>query len=332
MLGIMPMVQSSPIWQLHQLLDWQAIDNQLVGLYKREQTHAGGPEPYHPLSMFKLMLLGQWHNLSDEKLEHALTVRIDFMAFTGFEPDDKGFPDASTICRFRNRLVQAQLDTQLLHHINKQLQHCGLKVQGCEGAIVDATIIASAARPKQEIQVNPQGAHIKHSADPDATWVKKGKKAYFGYRGYAVAETEDGYIEHIHMAPANESEVTKLTSVVDTLPQKPKAILADKGFASKANRHWLQEQGIEDCIQHKASRGKPLHPLYKAINKCIGKLRYKVEQGFGTMKRQFGLSRARYFTTAKVQAQMCWAALGMNLLKAHNKLKQMQLSQGVGAP
>uniref|UniRef100_UPI000373807E transposase n=1 Tax=Brachymonas chironomi TaxID=491919 RepID=UPI000373807E len=55
------------------------------------------------------------------------------------------------------------------------------------------------------------------------------------------------------------------------------------------------------------------------------------EQAFGTMKRRFNLARARYFGAAKVQAQMCWAALGMNLLKAHRKLKAMELA-GVGAP
>ena len=49
------------------------------------------------------------------------------------------------------------------------------------------------------------------------------------------------------------------------------------------------------------------------------------------MKRRFHLGRARYFGTAKVQAQMCWAALGMNLLKAHRKLKAMELA-GAGAP
>ncbi len=49
------------------------------------------------------------------------------------------------------------------------------------------------------------------------------------------------------------------------------------------------------------------------------------------MKRRFHLARARYFGTAKVQAQMCWAALGMNLLKAHRKLKSMEFA-GVGAP
>lgn len=57
--------------------------------------------------MFKLMLLGQWHNLSDPQLEQALKMRVDFMVFTGFEPAAGGMRDATTICRFRNRLVTA---------------------------------------------------------------------------------------------------------------------------------------------------------------------------------------------------------------------------------
>ncbi|MDO5289049.1 MAG: transposase [Pseudomonadota bacterium] len=55
------------------------------------------------------------------------------------------------------------------------------------------------------------------------------------------------------------------------------------------------------------------------------------EQVFGTMKRRFHLNRARYFGAAKVQAQRDKAALGMNLLKAHRTLKNMEMA-GVGSP
>jgi IS5 family transposase len=278
MQGIMPLVKASPVWQLHELLDWQAIERKLVGLYQREASQAGGPIPYSALSMFKLMLLGQWHNLSDPQLEHTVKVRVDFMAFTGFEPDGQGFPDATTICRYRNRLVKAKLDTALLHLINTQLQTQGLKVQHSQGAILDATLITSAARPKQWLEasdlVEPspdsapdsapersspkpnQSTHtLKQSADPDATWVKKGKKSYFGYRGYAIVEADDGYVEHVMMRPANESETHHLAQTVSESPNKAVELLADKGFASKANRDWLQTQGIGDFIQHKKVKG-----------------------------------------------------------------------------
>lgn len=47
---------------------------------KREASRAGGQEPINPLIMFKAILLGQWHSLSDPKQEEALRVRIDFMS------------------------------------------------------------------------------------------------------------------------------------------------------------------------------------------------------------------------------------------------------------
>ena len=198
MIEAQPLVKDTQTMKLHQLLDWKEIDRQLVGLYKREFSHGGGPEPFAPLGMFKLMLLGQWHGLSDTELERALRVRVDFMVFTGFEPGEVGFPDATTICRFRNRLVKAKLDQRLLRKINGQLERAGLKVQGATGALIDATIIQSAARPNNHIELDEdEEPHSVSSADADATWVKKSGQAFYGYRGYASVNSEDGYVDHV---------------------------------------------------------------------------------------------------------------------------------------
>ena len=35
--------------------------------------------------MFKAVLLGQWHSLSDPELEHSLITRIDFNLFCRFD-------------------------------------------------------------------------------------------------------------------------------------------------------------------------------------------------------------------------------------------------------
>ena len=86
LLGVLPQVQETPTMKLHALLDWNDISHKLKGLYRREETQGGGPRLYDPLSMFKAMLLGQWHGLSDTQLEQALKMRIDFMVFTGFDP------------------------------------------------------------------------------------------------------------------------------------------------------------------------------------------------------------------------------------------------------
>ena len=58
----------------------------------------------------------------------------------------------------------------------------------------------------------------------------------------------------------------------------------------------------------------------KRFNKLISKQRFRVEGCFGTMKRLFGLHRARYFGVAKTHAQLVMAAISQNLLKAANKI------------
>ena len=160
MLGALAQVKNTVSVRLNELLDWSQITAQLKNLYKRDISGKGGQEPYAPLSMFKLVLLGQWHNLSDEALEQALHVRLDFMVFTGFEMGEE-MPDSSTICRFRNRLVTAKLNIKLLEEINRQLEDLGLMVKGAQAALVDATIIPSAARPRQHIEASAEITNVE---------------------------------------------------------------------------------------------------------------------------------------------------------------------------
>ncbi len=322
--GALEQVKSSPTMKLHELIDWGRIDTKLVGLYKREKSHGGGPIPYEPLSMFKLMLLGQWHHLSDAALEQALKVRLDFLVFCGFDLGSE-LPDHSTICRFRNRLVKARLDEPLLGEINEQLAHRGLKVNKARGAIIDASIIEAAAHPNRAVEVDASGkASVSDSADPDARWVKKGNKAFFGYRAYVAVDTEDGFIDTAMTRPANESETRQLKRVVRKLPEGVTGILADKGFASRENRAYLGRKGLADLIQYRGHHAKPLQRWQVEVNKVIAKMRWRVEQCFGTLKRRFRLDRARYFGLRRTEAQVRWVAIGFNLLKAHRKLERLQ--------
>lgn len=96
---------------------------------------------------------------------------------------------------------------------------------------------------------------------------------------------------------------------------------SDKGYHSQANLDRLKGARIKDGLQHKAARNHPLKPWQKQVNSLIALIRYKVERGFGTMKRKFGLSRARYFGVRKTEAQMAYAAINLNLLKAANNIQ-----------
>lgn len=328
--------EDNVLLKINRLINWQAFRPILTGLYQRETSNAGGQIPHDALMMFKAILLGQWHSLSDPKLEAALRVRIDFILFCGMDLLTD-MPDETTLCRFRNRLIKTGKLPLLLSEINHQLQAHQLMVKHSTGAVLDATLITSAARPREEITVevdnegqvvtyedgSQPGIHVseKQSADPDATWLKKGKKAYFGYRSYITVDQEDGYVHGVFTAPANESEVQHFEDAISAANLQAKRVLTDKGSASAANRAYLKRRQIKSGIMHKAVRNKPLSVRQKRANKLISKKRYIVEQCFGTLKRLFCISRASYFGTIKVNAQMLLKSMCFNLLKAANKIR-----------
>jgi IS5 family transposase len=296
---------------IDKLINWVPISKLLVGMHINEINPRGGPKAYDNLSMFKALLLGQWHSLSDPGLEEALRLRIDFMVFSGFEMGEE-VPDETTLCRFRNKLVERNVYERLFKEINNQLEEQGIKVKKAEAALLDATIIMSAARPRETIE--EATGEVKKSADRDATWVKKGSKSYFGYRGYAIADSEKGFIHHLLVKPAHESETRQVGLLLDEVHGK--RLLTDKGFSSMENRELVCEKGLQDGISYKASRGHPLKYSQRLFNKIVAKRRFPIEQAFGTLKRKFRMTRASYFTRVKVEAQLYWKAMCFNLNKA----------------
>jgi len=305
------------------LVDWARIGAVLKGTGLRSGL---GPQGYDPIILFKCLLLGQWHGLSDPKLEESLKVRLDFMLFAGLDLHAP-VPDETTHCRFRNALVENGVYDALLAEICHQLEMHGLKLRAAQAAIIDATLIKSAARPRSHIEgiaedraedVAPSSPpEVSLSADPDAKWVKKGGKSTLGYKGFARCD-EEGFVDKVHVTPANAGESPEFGTMIDGASAQ--RVLADKAYASKANRAALKGRH-KDGIMRKAARGRPLRASEKRFNKLISKRRFRVEQVFGTAKRLFGLDRARYFGRAKTHAQMAMTAIAANLLKAANKIK-----------
>jgi IS5 family transposase len=86
------------------LMDWSAISVLRKNGLKRSGR---GPQGYKQITLFKCLLIGQWHNLSDPKLEQGLRVRIDFRLVTGLDLQGLIGSDETTHCRFRKALVKA---------------------------------------------------------------------------------------------------------------------------------------------------------------------------------------------------------------------------------
>ena len=72
-----------PLLKLDQVIDWQPIEQYLNRQRTRYLRDHRGRPAYPLLSMFKAVLLGQWHSLSDP--EHSLITRINFNLFCRFD-------------------------------------------------------------------------------------------------------------------------------------------------------------------------------------------------------------------------------------------------------
>jgi transposase, IS5 family len=319
MLGAEDKLKGNKLMELRELIDWSAFRKKLLGIHKNDIDPQGGQKPYDHLKMLKAVLLKEWHSLSDKDMEEALRVRIDFMVFTGFDLAEN-MPDEAMICRFRNALSKKGPDKVIFGEINTQLEKHGFKLEKAAGAVIDATLIESSARPRRIINIEKDREEtgdkigIQESSDPDARWLKKGSKSYFGYKGFAVADTE-GYIQDVSVESANVPEVSKLEEMLPSISAE--TLYADKGYASEDNRKLLKDK-FKDGIMHNAARNHPLTDGQKEANKLISKIRYIIEQDFGTLKRRFDFTRASYMTRQKVVTQFRLKAICLNLLKAVN--------------
>ena len=205
------------LMEAHALIDWEELRAGLMEIYRREISLGEGQKLIDPLVMFKAVLLGQWHSLSDPKLEEALRRRTDFMNFCGISLSDEA-PDEITLCRFRNRLITSGRLAGMLAGVNAELQAHGLMIKDSHPAASNDVRAQSPAYPKQDTIDNPdttgpeanevgnkQGgipakypklvSYIKiRRPEPDATWIRRNKKKYFGYVGYVNVANEDNYI------------------------------------------------------------------------------------------------------------------------------------------
>ncbi len=161
-----------------------------------------------------------------------------------------------------------------------------------------------AKKQRQAIEVDEEGqvnGQTTPSKDCDARWTKKNGLYKLGYKQHTRTDAE-GYIEKLHITPANAHECKHLSPLLEGLP-KGTTVYADKGYDSEENRQHLEERRLQDGIMRKAHRKHPLTEAQTKRNRYLSKTRYVVEQSFGTLHRKFRYARAAYFGLSKVSAQ-----------------------------
>lgn len=288
-------------------VDWGPVAALVAG---RNGSGAGSPG-YAGLVLLRCLLLGVWHDLSDPALEKAIADRLSFRRFAGLSLHDR-VPDHSTLWRFREELTRADLMERVFAEIVRQLDARGLIVK--RGTLIDASLVAAAARPPRKAADEPGAENGAPSGDGDARWGRKGHKSVFGYKIHIGADQDHTIIRRVVLTHA---------AVTDTEPADrlicgdERAVYGDQAYYTHARHARLRAAGIKDRLMHRPNKHHPvLPPRQRRRNRLIGRIRSAVERPFAVFKLHYGLRRMRFFTLASNRVQVLLACCAYNLRRA----------------
>ena len=115
-----------PLIALNAHVDWEAFRADLnrvhfgVGAHGSERKSHAGAKPIDVVLKFKILVLQQLHNLSDDRIEYQIRDRLSFMRFLGLQLEDR-VPDAKTVWLFREQIKAGGLMEKLFARFHEQL-------------------------------------------------------------------------------------------------------------------------------------------------------------------------------------------------------------------
>lgn len=325
-----------PLVELNRLIDWEAFRPDLLRIHDKERKNNAGAKPKDVVLMFKILVLQQLHNLSDDRIEYQIRDRLSFMRFLGLQLEHK-VPDANTVWLFRERMKELELERVLFDRFHEQLARRGFVARA--GQMIDATFVEA---PRQR---NPreENALIKADAVPvdwsrsqrrqkdvDARWTKKNNETHYGYKNHINADEAHKLIQAyaVTNAAVHDSQVFEELLDQDLGEDGAKrAVYADSAYRSKEQEAQLAEQHIPSQVCEKGSRGHPLTDEQKESNRIKSTVRARVEHVFGAQAQMGGhIVRTIGLARARVKIGM------MNLVYNMRRLVQLLRRDRRGAP
>ncbi|AFV23965.1 transposase [Methanolobus psychrophilus R15] len=278
--------------EIESLIDWKPFRPILESMYKNRTASGGRPEA-DVIVMFKMLVLQQWHGLSDAELERQCIDRISFRKFLGFP---EYVPDSTIVWSFRKRISDNGKEKEIWDEMQKQLNALGLKIK--KGMIQDATFIHS--NPGHAKADEPRGKDAKTARSKDGTWAKKGGKSHFGYKLHTIIDKEYELIRRFETTTASVHD-----SQVD-LSEVGEVVYRDKGYFGAVAK------GFAATMQ-RAVRGHPLGINDVLRNERISVQRVPCERVYAVAKEVFKAGKVLVTNVERVNVKMLITAFSFNL-------------------
>jgi IS5 family transposase len=310
-----------PLEKMNAAIDWEIFRAPIRKRVRKENYSKGGRPPIDEIMMFKIILLQDWNNISDDSAEYLINDRLSFQRFLGMETGEKS-PDAKTIWLFKEKLGKDGM-RELFDLLNAKL--CDLGVVKREGSLIDATFVEV---PRQrnsrgenkaikegtvpEEWQKPENASKLEQKDTDARWAKKGNETFYGYKDHVNVDKESKIITDFTVTPANVHDVNEFEGLIDI---NDKEAWLDAGYASA--EHIARIMGkYPNIILHICEKGQKNNPLteeQKESNRVKSKVRARVEHVFGYMTRFMGGIYIRSIGKERAEREICGINLAYNL-------------------
>jgi IS5 family transposase len=278
-------------------VDFTSAEERVAATYSQ-----GGRPACRVGVLLRVMILQHLYGLSDPQAEEQLKDRLSFQKFVQLDTHE-AVPDETTICRFRQRLIECGLHEELLGLLNAQLEARGLIVKRV--TLVDATLVES-SRKRPDAQAAREG----RAPDTDASYTRKYNQSFYGYKAHVSSDGEHQLIRTAVISTASQYDGEVLAHLA---PADSKVIYADKAYDTKANQAWLRAHGIRNGILKKEAHHIQLTATEVAQNQKKSRVRLQIERIFAHLKKWQHYRRVRYLGLAKNQLELTLKAVAYNL-------------------
>lgn len=319
-----------PLINLNNIINWEIFSPVLALLPQAEPKGPGGRPGFHPLFMFKILVLQSVYGLADEQTQFQILDRRSFHRFLGITEADP-VPDQNTIREFREKLVRAKLFDALFTAFRERLENQGFITR--KGQIVDASFVEVPRQRNRraENEAIKQGKvpdgwqddpkRLSHK-DLDARWTQKNHVSYYGYKNHINMDEASKLIIRSTVTDASVHDSQALDAVTE--PGDGPTFL-DAGYVGPACAAVLAAKGIEAHICEKGARNRPLTYQQKRSNRKKSRRRSRVEHGFGYMTGSMKAMFRRAVGIVRNRAGIIFTNLVYNLCRVEQiiRLKTM---------
>lgn len=314
-------------------IPWESFRPLLDKGYAQERKSSAGRKRIDPLILFKMLVLQQLFNLSDQELEFQVNDRRSFENFVGLGVMNS-IPDATTVAFFRDRLLKAGVIEELFEMFESYLRSQGLQARG--GQIIDATLVPvpkqrNTREENEEIKAGrlPEGWDKNpdrlRQKDLDARWVKKNDINYYGYKNSICIDVDHGFIRRYAVTPANIHDSQMLPRLLDP-ENEHDFVWADSAYSGECFADLLSLGGFESLIHEKGARNHPLSDEAKKMNRVKSAIRACVEHVFGCMTMSMGGKLTRKIGLERTEVWWGLKNLTFNFLRYLQRSSSIKLA------